>query len=112
MSIHRQKIFKESARFTNTNNMYGKYQNTIKNISNNKINICKYCYRTEHKDLVFLDKKRKKPPSMSLWVSNALGHNVRKKVTCPLIVYQSLHVKSLSRKNPDINQQIKKQQIK
>ena len=67
MSFHRQKIFKESARVTKTSNKNDSYTNKNKHASNNKVIMCKYCYRTGHIDLACLEKKiKKKPPSIPL----------------------------------------------
>ena len=79
MSFHRQRIFKESARFTNSNNKSDNHNNRNKYQSNNKIIRCKYCYRTGHTDLSCPDKKRKRPPSMPLWVSGATCMKCKKK---------------------------------
>ena len=71
MSFHRQRIFKEPARFTNSHNKSDSHNKRNKYQSNDKIVRCKYCYRTGHTDLACPDKKRKKPPSMPLWITNA-----------------------------------------
>ena len=66
MSFHRQKIFKESARFTNAKNMCDNYsnknKNKNKNISSNKVIGYKYCCRTRRTDSTYLDEKQKSHP--------------------------------------------------
>ena len=64
MIFHRQRIFKKSARFTNTSNRNDSYTNRNKHASNNKVIRCKYCYSTGHIYLPCPDKKTKKAPSM------------------------------------------------
>ena len=62
-------------------------------VPNNKIIRCKYCYRTEHIDLVCPHKRRKKPLSVPLWVSNARCMKCKKKGLYILFSHQSIHVK-------------------
>ena len=79
MSFHRQRLFKESARFTSSNSTQTSRSSNKGHNSNKKIIRCKYCYRSGHTDEDCLDKKQKRPPSMPAWISKTTCMNCKKK---------------------------------
>ena len=80
MSFKRWEIFRESARFIITSkNMYNNNYNKNRNASNKKAIGCKCCHRLGYSDLVYPDKRCKKPPSMPLWANNATCMKCKKK---------------------------------
>jgi len=79
MSFHRQRLFKESARFTSSNSTQQNNSNKKRENSNKKIIRCRYCYRCGHTDETCMDRKQKRPPSMPSWVSKTTCLNCKKK---------------------------------
>ena len=71
MNYNRQRMFRESTRFTPSKPKQTNSQNTKNKLSHKKTIRCKYCYRTGHLDTKCPDKDNKRPPSMPEWISKA-----------------------------------------
>ena len=69
----------EAATLRSLDKMYYNYQHKNRNVSNNKTIRCKCCCRTRHTNSACPDKKRERPPSTPLWVSNAIYMKCKKK---------------------------------
>ena len=80
MSYIRQRILRESNRFTSSSNSKQTNIPNSKNKLPHKNTVrCKYCYRTGHLDSKFPDKDNKRPLSMPEWISKATCLRCKKK---------------------------------